>query len=160
MKNDNTNIYKKFENNNSYDDYDFDIEEYNGQNGYSIGEKNHNHLYNKKEIQKSKYIQTENYPEFGTYFNKNEKTFFIPVSRYNDNFPQFNGNCCLCYIYRLNSILDFPCFNIVIRLKTGMLKFVFELNSITNIVLGENNLNNIEKNENKEFIQTIFFLFK
>ena len=79
MKNDNTNIYKKFENNNSYDDYDFDIEEYNGQNGYSIGEKNHNHLYNKKEIQKSKYIQTENYPEFGTYFNKNEKTFFIPV---------------------------------------------------------------------------------
>ena len=157
MKNENTNLSKNSQNINFYEDYDFDIEEYNGQNGYNINEKNNLNYYNKKEYQKSKYIKTENYPEFGTYFNKNEKTLFIPFSRYNENFPQFNGNCCLCYIYRLNSILDFPCFNIVIRLKSGMLKLVFELNSISNIVLGENNFNNIEKNENKEFIQTFFF---
>ena len=58
MKNENTNLSKNSQNNNFYEDYDFDIEEYNGQNGYNINEKNNLNYYNKKEYQKSKYIKT------------------------------------------------------------------------------------------------------
>ena len=146
----------------SYDDYDLGIENYNGQNGYLFNKKDSKNKYNdKKKFQNTKYIQTENYPEFGTYFNtfdkneKCEKKLFIPFSRYSENFPKFNYNCCICYIYHSNHILDFPCFNIVIKLNSGMLKFVFDLNSISEIILGENNYDNFQKEE--ELIQTVYF---
>ena len=113
----------------SYDDYDLGIENYNGQNGYLFNKKDSKNKYNdKKKFQNTKYIQTENYPEFGTYFNtfdkneKCEKKLFIPFSRYSENFPKFNYNCCICYIYHSNHIFDFPCFNIVIKFRD--VKFV------------------------------------
>lgn len=115
-------------------------------------------------------MEVVDYPEFGTYFcplenNETEnKRYFIRFAKYDKHFPDFNHNCKISYEIKKGSdeLYKTPYFLIYIFFGNNQewLRFNIDLDSISRICLGENNNNEVRRNQNKKREQIIYFYLK
>ena len=115
-------------------------------------------------------MDISDYPELGTYFCPYEnngfdnRRYFIKFSTYNKEYPNPHHNVKLSYelkngieeLHKSSYFLIYIFFN----QNNEWLRFSIDLDSISKISLGENNLDEIRKFPNKRKEQTIYFYLK
>ena len=115
-------------------------------------------------------MDISDYPELGTYFCPYEnngfdnRRYFIKFSTYNKEYPNPHHNVKLSYelkngneeLHKSSYFLIYIFFN----QNNEWLRFSIDLDSISKISLGENNLDEVRKFPNKRKEQTIYFYLK
>ena len=115
-------------------------------------------------------MEVIDYPEFGTYFcpmennEKDNKRYFIKFAKYAKHFPAPNHNIKISYEIKKGNEDSHktPYFLIYIFFNKNQewFRFNIDVDSISQICLGDNNNIEVRKNPSKKREQTIYFYLK